>query len=101
MERKGEKTKKAQLSAVRIAINEVDEQMVTLIARRERLVRIAGTLKEDKAAVRAPARVEQVIEHVRQLAAEKKVDPEVAEATYRAMISAFIELELRVQSHRA
>ncbi|MDJ0355477.1 chorismate mutase [Paenarthrobacter sp. PH39-S1] len=101
MDRKGEKTQKAQLSAVRIAINEVDEQMVTLIARRERLVRIAGTLKADKAAVLAPARVDQVIDRVRQLAAEKKVDPEVAEATYRAMISAFIELELRVQSHRA
>lgn len=60
-----------QLAAVRVAVDEVDEQIVTLIARRERLIRIAGTLKGDDAEVRAPGRVERVIEHVR-LAAEKK-----------------------------
>ncbi|BAS09223.1 chorismate mutase [Arthrobacter sp. Hiyo4] len=46
---------KEQLAAVRIAVDEVDEQIVTLIARRERLIRIAGTLKGDDAEVRAPA----------------------------------------------
>ena len=60
-----------QLAAVRVAVDEVDEQIVTLIARRERLIRIAGTLKGDDAEVRAPGRVERVIEHVR-AAAEKK-----------------------------
>jgi isochorismate pyruvate lyase len=60
-----------QLAAVRVAVDEVDEQIVTLIARRERLSRIAGTLKGDDAEVRAPGRVERVIEHVRQ-AADKK-----------------------------
>ena len=60
-----------QLAAVRVAVDEVDEQIVTLIARRERLIRIAGTLKGDNAEVRAPGRVERVIEHVR-AAAEKE-----------------------------
>lgn len=86
-----------QLAAVRVAINEVDEQIVSLISRRERLVRRAGTLKRDDASVRAPARVEQVITNVRGYASSQGVDPDVVEQTYRAMISAFIEFELRVR----
>lgn len=86
-----------QLADVRAAIDEIDEEMVALIARRERLVRIAGTLKNDAAAVRSPERVEQVISTVRELADDSKVSPEVVEATYRAMIDAFTEIELKVQ----
>lgn len=86
-----------QLAAVRIAINEVDEQMVGLISRRERLVRRAGALKQDEASVRAPARVEQVIANVRSYADQQGVDPTVVEETYRAMIAAFIDYELKVR----
>ncbi|OUM42664.1 chorismate mutase [Arthrobacter sedimenti] len=86
-----------QLAAVRVAINEVDEQIVSLISRRERLVRRAGALKRDDASVRAPARVEQVITNVRGYAAQQGVDPTVVEETYRAMIAAFIEFEMRVR----
>jgi isochorismate pyruvate lyase len=86
-----------QLAAVRVAINEVDEQIVSLISRRERLVRRAGALKRDDASVRAPARVEQVIANVRGYASQQGVDPTVVEETYRAMIAAFIEFEMRVR----
>lgn len=86
-----------QLADVRIAIGEIDEEMVALIARRERLVRIAGTLKADAAAVTSPQRIEQVIANVRALAIDSKVSPEVVEATYRAMMEALIQLELKVQ----
>lgn len=86
-----------QLANVRAAIDEIDEEMVALIGRRERLVRIAGSVKADAAEVRSPERVEQVVSTVRSLAAESKVSPEIVEATYRAMIDAFIELELKVQ----
>lgn len=89
-----------KLSAVREAINEVDEQMVALISRRERLVRRAGALKRDDDSVRAPARVEQVISNVRGYAEKQGVDPTVVEETYRAMISAFIEFEFKVRRDR-
>ncbi|MET4096628.1 chorismate mutase [Arthrobacter sp. UYCu712] len=85
-----------QLAAVRVAVDEVDEQIVALIGRRERLIRIAGTLKADSAEVRAPGRVERVIEHVRATAEQKDIDVELVEKTYRAMIDAFITLELEV-----
>jgi isochorismate pyruvate lyase len=87
-----------QLAAVRVAVDEVDEQIVTLIARRERLIRISGTLKGDDAEVRAPGRVEKVIEHVRAAALKKDIDPDIVEKTYRAMITAFTELEMKVHN---
>ena len=87
---------KDQLAAVRVAVDEVDEQIVALIGRRERLIRIAGTLKSDSAEVRAPGRVERVLEHVKATAEKKEVDPDIVEQTYRAMIEAFIKLELDV-----
>ncbi|GAA0234323.1 chorismate mutase [Cryptosporangium japonicum] len=88
-----------QLTDLRSAIDGLDREIVGLLARREQLVRRAGRLKADSDAVRAPARVEQVIAKVRALADESGADPAVVEATYRAMIGAFIDLELRV--HRA
>ena len=81
---------------MRVAVDEVDEQIVALIGRRERLIRIAGTLKADSAEVRAPGRVERVIEHVRATAEQKDIDVDLVEKTYRAMIDAFITLELEV-----
>lgn len=93
---KAAKADREQLAAVRVAVDEVDEQIVSLIGRRERLIRIAGTLKSDSAEVRAPGRVERVIEHVRATAEQKDIDVELVEKTYRAMIDAFITLELEV-----
>ena len=85
------------LAAIRAAINEIDENIVSLMSRRERLVRRAGAIKRDDASVRAPARVEQVIANVRGYAGDHGVDPAVVEETYRAMIAGFIELELRMR----
>jgi len=91
-------TSVSPLDEVRAGIDELDRQIVGLIARREEFVRRAGRLKTGAAAVRAPGRVEQVIAKVRALATESGADPAVVEATYRAMIGAFVDLELRVHA---
>lgn len=84
----------SRLEEVRNQINELDEQMVQLIARRQAWVVEAGSLKADEQAVRAPARVEQVIDRVRGLAEQHNASPDVVERCYRALIAAFIDLEL-------
>jgi isochorismate pyruvate lyase len=81
---------------VRAEIDALDRQLVELIAQRQRRVVEAGTLKQDRQAVRAPDRVEKVISTVRVLAVEAGASPEVVEQTYRAMIAGFIDLELMV-----
>lgn len=82
------------IEEVRTQIDALDRQIVELIAERQRWVVTAGSLKKDEQAVRAPARVEQVIDKVRGLAEEAGASPDVVERTYRAMIAAFIDLEL-------
>jgi isochorismate pyruvate lyase len=82
------------LDEIRADIDRLDRRLVTLLAERERLVRRAGRLKADTDAVRAPGRVEQVVARVRAVATEVGASPDVAERTYRAMIAAFIDLEL-------
>ncbi len=80
---------------VRAAIDRLDQQIVALIAERGRWVGEAAKVKRSEAEVPAPDRVEQVIRKVCSLASEHGLDITVAETTYRAMISAFIELERR------
>ncbi|MFJ2369318.1 chorismate mutase [Microbacterium sp. NPDC087665] len=87
------------LDDLRERIDSVDRRMVELIAERQDLVIAAGALKRDEDAVRAPVRVEQVIAKVRSLAQDAGASPDVVERTYRALIAAFIDLEL--ERHRA
>jgi isochorismate pyruvate lyase len=86
------------IDAVRTEIDALDAQLVAVIAQRQRWVEVAGSLKPDRDAVRAPDRVEAVIQKVRALAETAGADQTVVEQTYRAMIAAFIDLELRVHA---
>ena len=87
-------TDPVSLADVRARIDAVDTGIVRLLAERESLVRAAAAFKADAAAVRAPERVEQVIASVRERAGTAGLTPAVAEAVWRAMIAAFIDLEL-------
>jgi chorismate mutase len=87
-------TDPTSLADVRARIDAIDTDLVRLLADRESLVRAAAAFKSDAAAVRAPDRVEQVIATVRERASEAGLSPTVAESVWRAMIAAFIDLEL-------
>lgn len=90
----------ADMSDIRREIDSVDTELVQLLARRQRLVELAGQVKrgQSREAVEAPDRVAAVITDRRELAALHGLDPDVAEAVWRAMIEAFIALELRVHA---
>ncbi|MEU1588416.1 chorismate mutase [Micromonospora sp. NPDC005710] len=83
----------ATLTEIRARIDELDRELVGLLARREALVRQAAPLKSDGQAVRAPERVAQVVARVRTAAIEAGADPDLLERIYRGMIQAFIEME--------
>lgn len=82
------------LEKVRTQIDAVDRRIVALIAERQKWVLAAGALKKTEQDVRAPSRVEAVIDKVRALALETGASPSVVERTYRALIAGFIDLEL-------
>jgi len=81
------------LDEVRENIDRLDKAIIRLIAERSGFVVQAARFKATRADVEAPKRVEQVVAKVRTLATEAGLAPEVAEAAYRAMIMAFIEVE--------
>jgi len=83
------------LAQVRDEIDRIDAQIVPLLAERGGYVLAAARFKSQAAEVPAPQRVEQVVAHVRALAETHGALPEVVERTYRAMIAAFIEAEMR------
>ncbi|MDG4810751.1 chorismate mutase [Micromonospora sp. WMMD1120] len=89
------------LTEIRARIDELDGELVALLARREALVRQAAPLKGDDRAVRAPERVAQVVARVRVLASEAGADPDVIERIYRSMIQVFIDLEADQHRRRA
>lgn len=89
------------LDEVRQGIDEIDRNLVSLLAKRGRLVTQAAAFKKTTDDVRAPARVEQVIRKVREMADETGASAEVVEQVYRAMISAFITQELATHAKLA
>lgn len=89
------------LDEVRQGIDEIDRNLVSLLAKRGRLVTQAAAFKTTTDDVRAPARVEQVIRKVREMADETGASAEVVEQVYRAMISAFITEELATHAKLA
>jgi isochorismate pyruvate lyase len=82
------------LDEVRERIDNVDREIVRLLAERGGYVRQAARFKKTRKEVEAPQLVEQVMEKVRALAKEYGANHEVVEATYHAMISRFIEYEM-------
>lgn len=87
----------ATLADVRANIDRLDDEIVRLIAERAMYVKDAARFKRDAFQVSAPARQAQVFEKVRQLAERHdrgfaNLD-HVVDATYRAMVAAFIANE--------
>lgn len=84
----------SSLEEVRSSIDAIDQKIVSLIAERGGFVMQAARFKKTSEDVKAPQRVEQVISKVRAIANDLGANPDVVDAVYRAMISAFINAEL-------
>lgn len=87
------------LAEARDAIDSLDERIVALIAERAMYVKDAARFKGDAFQVAAPARQAQVFANARLLASrhDRGFDgfEDVVEATWRAMVAAFVAAEAR------
>ena len=59
------------ITDVRNHIDQIDSELVKLIAQRAQCVKAAAAFKTDQESVRAPDRVQQVIDRVREMAANE------------------------------
>ncbi|MCS3507558.1 Salicylate biosynthesis protein PchB [compost metagenome] len=87
----------ANLAEVRANIDRLDDEIVRLIAERALYVKDAARFKRDAYQVSAPARQAQVFDKARALATRHNRGfanlEAVVDATYRAMVAAFIANE--------
>ena len=83
------------IDEVRNNINNIDEQIVKLIAQRDEFVKQAAKFKKDSDDVKAPKRVEEVINKVKDLAKSTSANEEILENVYRTMINSFIKAEMK------
>ena len=79
---------------IRAEIDQIDSEMIELLAKRSWLVSTAGKLKKTKASVHDSKRVEQVISGIKEKAVNSGLDPKIAEQIYRSIISVFINKDL-------
>lgn len=86
------------LQHVRRSIDRIDRQLVRLLARRGALVKAAARFKRTTGEVRAPGRVAEVVRNVRRLSRRHGLTPGIAERVWRAMIAAFIRLQMAEHS---
>jgi chorismate mutase len=84
-----------KLSTFRLEIDQIDVDIVHLIGRRAEVVRKLMTLKDDDEAVRSPGRVEQVVSNAQATARRVGAPEDVVTQTYRVMIRALTDLQLR------
>jgi len=83
----------ATMAEVRSHIDDLDARIVALLAERSGYVAQAARIKQDAGQVYDQARIDFIVDRVKTLAAQQGAPEAVAEATYRAMIDAFIAFE--------
>ena len=83
------------LEEVRANIDRIDGEIIRLVAERKKYVVQAAAFKKDEDGVKDTARVEKVIQKVREKAELYGADQDMIEALYREMISGFINMEMK------
>ena len=81
------------MAEVRQHIDALDERIVALLCERGGYVAQAARIKQRADQIVDEARIEAIVQRVRAMAAAQGAPEAVMEATYRAMIGAFIEFE--------
>jgi len=81
------------MAEVRRHIDALDDRIVALLAERSGYVAQAARIKQRADQVYDQARIDFIVDRVKAMARAQGAPEVVMEATYRAMIAAFIEFE--------
>ncbi|HIC44131.1 MAG TPA: chorismate mutase [Sulfurimonas sp.] len=82
------------LNEVRIEIDILDDEIVTLIAKRNAYIHQAVKFKQSVEEVKAQERVDQVIQQVRKKAISLEMSANMIEELYRRLIDSMVESEI-------
>lgn len=84
------------MAEVRQGVDALDRQLVALLAERQRYMDAAARIKQDRAAVRDNARVEDVVAKVKAEARKAGLSEAIAEPVWRTLIEGCIAYEFEV-----
>ena len=82
------------LEEVRTEIDNIDNQLVDLIAERSHLIRQAAAFKNSVDEVKAEDRIEFIMQRVRHRAIEQNVSPNMISELFEIMINEMVETEI-------
>ena len=82
------------LKEVREEIDRLDDRIVELIAERNQYIKQAARFKNTIAEVKAPERIDAVIQRLRRKALELDLNPNLVADLYRMMIDEMVETEI-------
>jgi isochorismate pyruvate lyase len=88
------------MAEVRAGVDALDRALVELLARRQGYMDAAARIKTERAAVRDPARVEEVVERVKAHADRVGLSHAIAEPVWRLLIERSIAHELEAWDRR-
>ena len=81
------------MTEVRRCVDALDDVLVPLLVQRTAYMTQAARIKQDKNQVRDEARIQTIVDRVRQHAVAQGGEPAVIEAIYRGMMEIFIAYE--------
>jgi isochorismate pyruvate lyase len=84
------------MAEVRVGVDALDRLLVTVLAERQRYMHAAARIKQDRGAVRDPARIEDVVAKVKAAARDAGLSDAIAEPVWRTLIEACIAHEFGV-----
>jgi isochorismate pyruvate lyase len=83
------------MADIRKEIDDLDAQVVALLGKRYAYVKAASKFKTSEAAVKAPDRLQAMLEQRRAWAEAAGLSPDVIEKMYRDLVNYFIAEEMR------
>ena len=82
------------LEEVRSEIDNIDTQIVELIAKRNDYIKQAASFKESVEEVKSEERIDYIMQRVRQKAIELNMNPNMIEELFKIMINEMVEIEI-------
>ena len=79
---------------IRKAIDKIDKEIISLIAKRAGYVGAASKFKKNETAVKAPERVKAMLQKRAEWAKEREIKPEIIVKIYSELVDFFIKEEM-------
>ncbi len=85
-----------EMTDIRAEIDALDKRLVALLGERQQLIAQAGKVKPNRQAIRDEARIQEVLQLVKDEAVRCGLSPDIAEAVWVQLIEQSIAYEYKV-----